>query len=158
MINLKFDSITGVLTLDNLPVEVKTEDDFCKSKLYQNLVDRNCIKGITPHHYLVDSVIFFDKEFEVYIRPICYGFPFMVQLIDKNGKYYQSLKDWSARSDINMLNDSVKGLSDWLKAALNLAAPDVKKNEIVRWDLEWGRVSASYETRSFNHGIYITWK
>ncbi|MGD8164540.1 hypothetical protein [Pantoea sp. FN0307] len=158
MINLNFDSITGTLTLNDLPVEIETEDVFCKSQLYQKLFEQNSIKSITPHHYLIDSVRFFDKEFEFYIRPICYDFPFVVQLVDKHGGYYKSLNDWSARTNINMLNDSVVELSNWLKVSLNLLTPDLIKNEMVRWDLKWGRVSVSYETKSFNHGIYISWE
>ncbi len=55
------------------------------------------------------------------------------------------------------INESVKSLSDWLKESLNLDTPDTTETDIIRWNFEWGRVSVSYETKSFNHGIYIVW-
>ncbi|EOC3625773.1 DUF6386 family protein [Enterobacter hormaechei] len=54
-------------------------------------------------------------------------------------------------------NESVKSLSDWLKESLNLDTPDTTETDIIRWNFEWGRVSVSYETQSFNHGVYIVW-
>lgn len=109
------------------------------------------------NHYLVDSVMFFDKEFQVTIRPVCYGFHFMLHLVDKNSQYYKSLNDWNARTNVHMLNESVKSLSDWLKESLNTDTPDTTETDIIRWNFEWGRVSVSYETKSFNHGVYIVW-
>lgn len=157
MIELKFKPITGELYLDGLPLEIDTEERFCKCDLYHELVKHEAIKKIMPNHYLVDSVAFFDKEFKVNIRPVCYGFPLMLHLVDKNSQYYKSLNDWSARTNIDMLNESVKSLSYWLKESLNLDTPDTMETDIIRWNFEWGRVSVSYETKSFNHGVYIVW-
>lgn len=157
MNELKFNPITGELNLDGLALEIDTEESFCKADLYHELVKRKSIKKSMPNHYLVDSVMFFDKEFQVNIRPVCYGFPFMLQLVDKHSQYYNALNDWNARANIHMLNDSVKSLSIWLKEVLNLNPPDTKEPEMVRWNFEWGRVSVSYEIKSFNHGIYIVW-
>lgn len=157
MINLRFDSIAGKLSFDDIPLEIDTEEGFCNSKLYELLINRGCIKSNIPHSYLVDLANFYDKEFEVSLNPICFGFPFMVQLVDKNSQYFRSLKDWDARTDIDMLNESVKNLSDWLRKSLSLGNPDIKEAEMVRWIFDWGRISVSYETRSFDHGIYIVW-
>lgn len=157
MINLKFNSITGKLIFDNTPLEIDTEEGFFNSKLYEMLINRDCIKENIPHSYLVDLVCFYDKEFEVSINPICFGFPFMVQLVDKNSQYYKSLNDWNARTDIEMLNESVTNLSGWLRKSLSLGDPDIIEAEMVRWIFDWGRVSVSYETRSFDHGVYIVW-
>ncbi|MER5086937.1 hypothetical protein KC894_21530, partial [Enterobacter vonholyi] len=88
---------------------------------------------------------------------VCYGFPFMLHLVDKNSQYYKALNDWNARTNIHILNESVKSLSDWLKESLNLDTPDTMETDIIRWNFAWGRVSVSYETKSFNHGIYIVW-
>ncbi|STQ11278.1 Uncharacterised protein [Enterobacter cloacae] len=121
------------------------------------LIKRKAVNKIMPNHYLVDSVAFFDKKFQVTIRPVCYGFPFMLHLVDKNSQYYNALNDWNARTNIHMLNDSVKSLSDWLKESLNLETPDTTETDMMRWRFEWGRVSVSYEIKSFNHGIYIVW-
>lgn len=157
MINLNFNPKTGELTFDGITLEVATEEDFCKSKLYHKLNELNAVKKYMPYQYLIDSVFFCDKEFEINIRPICFGFPFMVHLVDKDSEYYKSLKDWNARTDINMLNNSVKVLSDWLNISLNLGVPDITEKEMIRWGFEWGRISVSYEKKSFNHGIYIVW-
>jgi len=81
----------------------------------------------------------------------------MVHLVDKDSEYYKSLKDWDARTNIDMLNNSVKSLSDWLSLSLNLGGADIMETEMIRWDYEWGRIYVSYETKSFNHGIYIVW-
>ncbi|MEH4930671.1 hypothetical protein [Enterobacter cloacae] len=157
MIELEINPITGELNLDGLALEVDNEEGFCTSNLYHELVKRNAVNKIMPNHYLVDSVAFFDKEFQVTIRPVCYGFPFMLHLVDKNSQYYNALNDWNGRTNIHMLNDSVKSLSDWLKESLNLETPDTTETDMMRWRFEWGRVSVSYEIKSFNHGIYIVW-
>lgn len=157
MIELKFKPITGELNFDGLPLEIDTKEGFCKCDLYYELVKYKAIKKTMPNHYLVDSVAFFDKEFQVTIRTVCYGFPFMLHLVDKNSQYYNALNDWNVRTNIRMLNESVKSLSDWLKESLNLDTPDTTETDIIRWNFEWGRVSVSYETKSFNHGIYIVW-
>ncbi|HID3974895.1 hypothetical protein SJ090_00075 [Enterobacter cloacae] len=157
MIKLEINPITGELNLDGLALEVDNEEGFCTSNLYHQLVKRNAANKTMPNHYLVDSVAFFDKEFQVTIRPVCYGFPFMLHLVDKNSQYYNALNDWNARTNIHMLNDSVKSLSDWLKESLNLETPDTTETDMMRWRFEWGRVSVSYEIKSFNHGIYIVW-
>ncbi|MEG5814121.1 hypothetical protein UXN81_09055 [Enterobacter hormaechei] len=115
MIELKIKPITGELNLDGLPLEIDTEEGFYKCNLYRELVKHNAVKKIMPNHYLVDSVAFFDKEFQVTIRPVCFGFPFMLHLVDKNSQYYKALNNWNARTNIHMLNESVKSLSDWLK-------------------------------------------
>lgn len=146
MIELNFKSITGELNIDRLPLKIDTEEGFCRCDLYHELVKQRAIKKIIPNHYLVDLVAFFEREFQVTIRPVCYGFPFMLHLVDKNSQYYKSLNDWNARTNINMLNESVKSLSDWLKESLNLDTPDTTKTDIIRWNFEWGRVSVSYET------------
>ncbi|MEG6060673.1 hypothetical protein, partial [Enterobacter roggenkampii] len=130
---------------------------FCKSGLYHELIKRKAVNKTMPNHYLVDSVAFFDKEFQVTIRPVCYGFPFMLHLVDKNSQYYNALNDWNARANIHMLNESVKSLSDWLRESLNLDTPDTTETDMIRWRFEWGRISVSYEIKSFNHGIYLTW-
>lgn len=158
MINLNFNPKDGKFTFDGLSLEIDTEEGFCKSKLYQKLNTLNAVKNHMPYHYLIDSVVFFDKEFEINIRPICFGFPFMVRLVNKDGEYYKSLKDWNARTNINMLNNSVKSLSDWLNISLDLGVPDIMETEMIRWNYDWGLISVSYETKSFNHGIYIEWK
>ncbi|HDC4371526.1 hypothetical protein KMW40_10445 [Enterobacter cloacae] len=157
MIELEINPITGELNLDGLALEVDNEEGFCTSNLYHQLIKRKAVNKIMPNHYLVDSVAFFDKEFQVTIRPVCYGFPFMLHLVDKNSQYYNALNDWNARTNIHMLNDSVKSLSDWLKESLNLETPDITETDMMRWRFEWGRVSVSYEIKSFNHGIYIVW-
>ncbi len=157
MINLNFNPKTGKLTFDDLTMEIDTEEGFCKSKLYHKLNTFGSVRKYIPYHYLIDSVVFFDKEFEINIRPISFGFPFMVHLVDKDSEYYKSLNDWDARTNINMLKNSVKNLSDWLSLSLNLGVPDITETEMIRWDCEWGRISVSYETKSFNHGIYIIW-
>ncbi|HED4184433.1 TPA: hypothetical protein R4289_004146 [Enterobacter mori] len=157
MIELKFKPITGELYLDGLPLEIDTEERFCKCDLYYELVKHKAIKKTMPNHYLVDSVAFFDTEFQVTIRTVCYGFPFMLHLVNKNSQYYNALNEWNARTNIHMLNESVKSLSDWLKELLNLDTPDTTETDIIRWNFEWGRVSVSYESKSFNHGIYIVW-
>jgi len=157
MIELEINPITGELNLDGLALEVDNEEGFCTSNLYHELVKRKAVNKIMPNHYLVDSVAFFDKEFQVTIRPVCYGFPFMLHLVDKNSQYYNALNNWNARTNIHMLNDSVKSLSDWLKESLNLETPDTTETDMMRWRFEWGRVSVSYEIKSFNHGIYIVW-
>ncbi|ELE9704147.1 hypothetical protein RM392_001291 [Enterobacter cloacae] len=157
MIELEINPITGELNLDGLALEVDNEEGFCTSNLYHQLIKRKAVNKIMPNHYLVDSVAFFDKEFQVTIRPVCYGFPFMLHLVDKNSQYYNALNDWNARTNIHMLNDSVKSLSDWLKESLNLEMPDTTETDMMRWRFEWGRVSVSYEIKSFNHGIYIVW-
>ena len=157
MIEFNLIPITGDLTFDDLPLGIETEEGFCKSGLYHELNKRKAVNKTMPNHYLVDSVAFFDKEFQVTIRPLCYGFPFMLHLVDKNSQYYNALNDWNARANIHMLNESVKSLSDWLKESLNLDTPDTTETDIIRWNFEWGRVSVSYETKSFNHGIYIVW-
>ncbi|KLG14352.1 hypothetical protein YA49_00250 [Enterobacter cloacae subsp. cloacae] len=157
MIELEINPITGELNLDGLALEVDNEEGFCTSNLYHQLIKRKAVNKIMPNHYLVDSVAFFDKEFQVTIRPVCYGFPFMLHLVDKNSQYYNALNDWNARTNIHMLNDSVKSLSDWLKESLNLETPDTTETDMMRWRFEWGRVSVSYEIKSFNHGIYIVW-
>ncbi|PCM83653.1 hypothetical protein [Enterobacter cloacae] len=157
MIELEINPITGELNLDGLALEVDNEEGFCTSNLYHQLIKRKAVNKIMPNHYLVDSVAFFDKEFQVTIRPVCYGFPFMLHLVDKNSQYYKALNDWNARTNIHMLNDSVKSLSDWLKESLNLEMPDTTETDMMRWRFEWGRVSVSYEIKSFNHGIYLVW-
>ncbi|HHZ8842431.1 TPA: hypothetical protein ACWMEY_000010 [Enterobacter cloacae] len=157
MIELEINPITGELNLDGLALEVDNEEGFCTSNLYHQLIKRKAVNKIMPNHYLVDSVAFFDKELQVTIRPVCYGFPFMLHLVDKNSQYYNALNDWNARTNIHMLNDSVKSLSDWLKESLNLEMPDTTETDMMRWRFEWGRVSVSYEIKSFNHGIYIVW-
>ncbi|ENY0894068.1 hypothetical protein MT488_13170 [Enterobacter ludwigii] len=157
MLELNLNPITGELNLDGLSLEIDSEEGFCNCDFYHKSIKHKAIKNIMPHHYLIDSTVFFEKEFQAIIRPICFGFPFMVHLVDKDSEYYKSLKDWDARTNINMLNNSVKSLSDWLSLSLNLGVPDVTKTEMIRWDYEWGRISVSYETKSFNHGIYIVW-
>ncbi|MCK6958052.1 hypothetical protein L8Q53_06750 [Enterobacter kobei] len=112
MIELKFKPITGELNFDGLPLEIDTKEGFCKCDLYYELVKYKAIKKTMANHYLVDSVAFFDKEFQVTIRTVCYGFPFMLHLVDKNSQYYNALNDWNARTNIRMLNESVKSLSD----------------------------------------------
>ncbi|KGD81420.1 hypothetical protein C7434_4342 [Pantoea sp. PNA 14-12] len=157
MKKLKVDLITGTIILDELGLDVTDEDTFCESNFYKSMNSKGSIKKIIPHHYLIESIIFFNKEFEMHIRPICFNFPFMVQLIDKKSKYYDSLSDWDKRTNIKMLNESVENLSNWLGSSLELREPDFISNEVVRWEFFWGDISVSYETRSFNHGIYITW-
>ena len=157
MIEFNLNPIAGDLTFDDLPLGIDTEEGFCKSGLYHELIKRKAVNKTMPNHYLVDSVAFFDKEFQVTIRPVCYGFPFMLHLVDKNSQYYNALNDWNARANIHMLNESVKSLSDWLKESLNLDTPDTTETDMIRWRFEWGRISVSYEIKSFNHGIYLTW-
>ena len=104
MIELEINPITGELNLDGLALEVDNEEGFCTSNLYHQLIKRKAVNKIMPNHYLVDSVAFFDKEFQVTIRPVCYGFLFMLYLVDKNSQYYNALNDWNARTNIHMLN------------------------------------------------------
>lgn len=157
MKNLKFEPTTGTLVLDEKNLEITSEEAFCNSEFYKKLQKVGSIKRLMPHHYLIDSIVFHNKEFEIHIRPICFNFPFMVQLVDKGSEYYDSLSDWNRRADIEMLNKSVRYLSNWLGSSLELGEPDFSENEMVSWRFPWGNVSVSYETRSFNHGIYITW-
>ncbi|QXG53252.1 hypothetical protein KTJ90_11390 [Pantoea jilinensis] len=157
MKKLKFKPTTGALVIDEKYLEITSEELFCKSELYKSLQRSGSIKSLMPHHYLIDSIIFHNKEFELRIRPICFNFPFMVQLVDKGSEYYHSLNDWNRRTDIEMLNESVRDLSKWLSSSLELGYPDFIETEVVRWGFPWGNVSVSYETRSFNHGIYIIW-
>ena len=133
MIEFKFNPITGELNLDGLPLKIDTEESFCKCDLYHELVKRKAVNKNMSNHYLVDSVMFFDKEFQVTIRPVCYGFHFMLHLVDKNSQYYKSLNDWNARTNVHMLNESVKSLSDWLKESLNLDTPDTTETDIIRY-------------------------
>ncbi len=118
MIEFKFNPITGELNLDGLPLKIDTEEGFCKCDLYHELVKRKAVNKNMSNHYLVDLVMFLDKEFQVTIRPVCYGFHFMLHLVDKNSQYYKSLNDWNAQTNVHMLNESVKSLSDWLKESL----------------------------------------
>jgi len=157
MKELKLDPITGAIILEQLALDITDEDIFCKGNFYNSMNSQGKIKKVIPHHYLIDSIFFSNKEFEMHIRPICFNFPFMVQLIDKKSKYYDSLSDWDKRTNIKMLNESVENLSNWLGSSLELREPDFISNEVVRWEFFWGDISVSYETRSFNHGIYITW-
>nr|WP_033762191.1 hypothetical protein [Pantoea agglomerans] len=156
MKKLKFEPTTGTLVIDEKYLEITSEELFCKSELYNSLQSSGSIKSLMPHHYLIDSIIFNNKEFELHIRPVIFNLPFMVQLVDKGNEYYHSLNDWDRRADIEMLNESVRDLSKWLGSSLELGSPDFIKAEVVRWGFPWGNVSVSYETRSFNHGIYIT--
>ena len=83
MIEFNLNPIAGDLTFDDLPLGIDSEEGFCKSGLYHELIKRKAVNKTMPNHYLVDSVAFFDKEFQVTIRPVCYGFPFMLYLVDK---------------------------------------------------------------------------
>lgn len=158
MIDLNFDLKTGKLIFDDLTLENVTEEYFFKSPLYQVLSERNAVKSLMPHNYHIDSVLFLGKEFEVSIRPISVASPFfVVSLVDKHSDYYKSLTDWYARTNIEMLNESVKDLAEWFKEKLNLDEPEIIEVEMIRWGFDWGRLSVSYETYSFFHGAYIAW-
>ncbi|HFV9245362.1 hypothetical protein N5C39_08350 [Enterobacter bugandensis] len=49
MIELKFKPITGKLNLDDLPLEIDTEEGFCKCDLYRELVKHKAVKKIMPN-------------------------------------------------------------------------------------------------------------
>lgn len=83
MIALNLNPITGDLKFDDLPLGMDTEEGFCKSGLYHELIKRKAVNKTMPNHYLVDSVAFFDKEFQVTICPVCYGFPLCFILLIK---------------------------------------------------------------------------
>lgn len=65
MIEFNLNPIAGDLTFDDLPLGIDTEEGFCKSGLYHELIKRKAVNKTMPNHYLVDSVAFFDKEFQV---------------------------------------------------------------------------------------------
>lgn len=44
MIDLKFKPITGELYLDGLPLEIDTEEGFCKCDIYHELVKKKSYK------------------------------------------------------------------------------------------------------------------
>jgi hypothetical protein len=44
MIEFNLNPITGVLTFDDLPLGIDTEEGFCKSGLYHELIKRKAVK------------------------------------------------------------------------------------------------------------------
>ena len=65
MIALNLNPITGDLIFDDLPLGMDTEEGFCKSGLYHELIKRKAVNKIMPNHYLVDSVAFSTKNFKL---------------------------------------------------------------------------------------------
>lgn len=157
MIDLHIDKVNGAIFLGGVEVDISSEDVFVKSAFYETFFKQGEINELMPHHYLLKSVIFKDKIFEMIVRPICYDFPFMIQLIDHDSDYFNSREDWNLKADINMLSQSVRKTSLWLSEVLDLQEPDVQNESFNRWLFSWGRVSVSYENKSFDFGIFITW-
>ncbi|QTF07875.1 hypothetical protein HC231_07930 [Brenneria izadpanahii] len=158
MINLELDINTGSISLDNAFLKDLTEDDFINSMTYKHLVNKKEIREITPHHYLINDVKWMGKNFEVTIRPKCFdNIPFMLYLVDKNGSYYSSLSNWNERANITMLDKEVLELSIWIMDKFSLYDSNKMDNNGKRWEFNWGRITVSYETKSFNCGIYITY-
>lgn len=136
----------------------KVETGFIMSSFYRELIKNNQIKKIMPHHYLLKNMVWKGKVFEIVIRTkFSDTFPFMVQLVDQDGEYYNSLNNWDERTDISMLEREVKGLYSWLIDECDFPDDVEYIDNGVRWLCKWGRISVSYETKSFNSGIYITY-
>lgn len=115
MMKFELDIKNGRIDIDNNIVSVLDETSFQSTKIFEYLNDKGRIKKSTPHHYIIDSVLWFDREFELIVRPVFNEkFPFTVQLIDKNGFYYSCINDWNKVSDVAMLNDEVNSLYKWL--------------------------------------------
>lgn len=98
------------------------------------------------------------RVFELTVRPACFeNIPFMLYFVNKSGLYYRSLSDWEKRSDINVLESEVNELFNWVCNELRLSGDYVKIEHGYRWEFFWGRISVSFETKSFNCGIYINY-
>lgn len=54
MIALNLNPITGDRKFDDLPLGMDTEEGFCKSGLYHELIKRKAVNKTMPNHYLVD--------------------------------------------------------------------------------------------------------
>jgi len=65
MIELKFKPITGELNLDDLPLEIDTEEGFCNCDLYRELVKHKAVKKTMPNHYLLTQQCFPIKNFKL---------------------------------------------------------------------------------------------
>ncbi len=66
------------------------------------------------------------------MRPLCFSnFPFMVQLIYKEGEYYQAISDWNKVSNIDMLNKEVDFLYRWVAEEYDLGGTRLQKKNIV---------------------------
>jgi hypothetical protein len=159
MIDFEVNIADGKVQLDNNYLLIQREDEFIVSELYKYLESKNKIQRLIPYHYTVNTVLWFDKKFELIIRPLCFSnFPFMVQLIYKEGEYFKTINDWDKVSNIDMLNKEVDFLSRWVSEEYDLGEPDGKEKHSVIWHLEWADITVCYNIKSFNCGIYITWK
>jgi len=160
MMNFNIELKTGEIKVDNLILSSndKTEDNFICSNFFQHLIKANQIKKLMPHHFFVGNVKWENKLFELTIRPQCFdNIPFMLYLVDKQGEYYSSLSNWEKRTEIAMLEREVNHLCEWLTDILILPSATENVDNGKRWIFDWGRITVSFETRSFNCGIYITY-
>ncbi|MEY8712552.1 hypothetical protein [Mangrovibacter phragmitis] len=158
MIDFNIDISSGELFFNGERLEAKDHSGWVASPIYDKFKNVNEADQIIPYHYLVNNVLWMGRVFELTIRPACFeNTPFMLYFVNKGGGYYRSLSNWEKRSDINMLECEVGELFNWLLNELRLSDDYVKIGHGYRWEFSWGRISASFETKSFNCGIYISY-
>lgn len=158
MIDFNIDISSGALLFNGERLEAKDHNEWVVSSIYDKLKNVNEANQIIPYHYLVNDVLWMGRVFELTIRPACFeNTPFMLYFVNKGGVYYRSLSNWEERSDINMLEYEIDELFNWLFNELHLSDDYVKIDHGYRWEFSWGRISVSFETKSFNCGIYISY-
>ncbi|MCF8582138.1 hypothetical protein L2X67_20240 [Enterobacter ludwigii] len=158
MIDFKINMIDGNVKLDNKYLSIQKEDAFIFSELYKYLKSKNEIQRLIPYHYTINTALWSGKKFEIIIRPLCFSnLPFMVQIICKEGEYYNSINDWNKVSDIDMLNKEVDFLYHWVLDECEPGVPSVKEKHNITWLFAWGDITICYDIKSFNCGIYLTW-
>ncbi|WP_034912077.1 hypothetical protein [Erwinia sp. 9145] len=160
MMSFDIDVDTGNVSIDgkSLRNEEMKELDFTSSAFYNNLSGKGLIKKLIPHHYVINEISWGKEAFELIIRPQCFdNFPFLLQFLGKDWEYFHCLDNWDKKTNISMLDRQVVVMSNWLTENISLPSDVEVIENGNRWNFSWGRISASYETKSFNCGIYISY-
>lgn len=160
MKKLELNLITGDIKINSnsLDKSKMLEKEFVNSDFYHNAIKENWLKKTGIHQYTINDLSWMDKPFLAEINPVVgSSMSFNIYLINKTGRYYDSLGNWDKLTNIDMLNKEIEREREWLNGILKNYNDTLIIPNGFRWLFPWGHISVQYEVRSFSCGIYLSW-
>lgn len=156
MLEMHFDVNSGLVAIDNYPLELKDLETFKNSEFYKLFSPFTT----TGHYYFsIDNIDWKDQTFILELRPSVFSFSPSIFLTSKTGNFYKTLGDWNKRANLNNLSEEEQRLTAWIENEIT-SHPKLKIITApygIQWDHEWGRIIVQSNEKSFDCGIYIEW-
>lgn len=156
MLEMKLNVHTGLVAINNYPIELKDVDTFKNSAFYKFF---SPLAKIGPYYFAIDNIKWKDQIFILELRPSAFSFTPSLFLTSKDGSFYKTLEDWDKRASLSNLSDEQQRLTAWVESEIT-SKPKLKITTPpygIQWEHEWGSIVVQSNEKSFDCGIYIEW-